>query len=284
MTAQALDTEYENGVADVLAYLAGDAALVERNVRMLGRKSGKRRQIDVRVTGTVFGGGDATMVVDCKRYSKPLDVTHVEKFVGLVEDVGADIGLLVSTVGVSPAAQQYADSVRGVRLDILSVEELAAWSPEGTVHFDYAVAEDVYPEAVRSVRRAGFRVREVTVEPWRGDVGVGFSAFRHFGVLSPSGEQWAEAEQQLLTALRRVGISEPVGLRQGVVVIGGTPGHRYLEISLKGHPIDRRVLVSSEEDITVQLDGVAMSLGVPRGLLDVIRPEVWPIPTMFPRW
>ena len=117
MTADALDTEYENGVADVLAYLAGEAAIVERNIRMPGNRSGKRRQIDVKVTGALFGSGDATMVVDCKRYTKPIDVNHVGAFVALVEDVGADIGLLVSTVGISPAAQQYAGNVRGIRLN-----------------------------------------------------------------------------------------------------------------------------------------------------------------------
>lgn len=284
MTADALDTEYESGVADVLAYLAGDAAHVERNVRMLGRRSGKLRQIDVKVTGALFGAGHATMVVDCKRYTKPLDVNNVGTFVSLVEDVGADIGLLVSTVGISPAAQRYADNVRGIRLDILSVEDLAAWMPQGTVHFDYAVIEDVYLEAVRSVRRAGFRVTPVTVEPWRGNVGVGFRAFQHFGVLNPSGEQQTGARQQLHTALERVGISEPVSLGSGIVMVGGTPGHRWLEITVADDPTGRKVLVLSEEDITTQLDAVARNLGIPRRLLEVIRPEVWPIPTMFPRW
>jgi hypothetical protein len=284
--ADALDTEYENGVADVLAYLAGGAAQVERNVRMPGKKSGKPRQIDVKVTGALLGSGNATMVVDCKRYTKPIDVNHVGTFVGLVEDVGADIGLLVSTVGISPAAQEYANNVRGIRLDILSVEHLAAWSPRGTAHFDYAVPSDLYPEAVRAARRAGFRVRPVKVDEWRGDVGVGLSAFRHFGVLSPSGEQQTEAREQLLAALRRAGVAEPVGLGNGIVTGGGTPGHRWLEVSVAGVPAGLKVLVSSEEDIVTQLETAVTELfpGVPRNQLDVIRPEVWPIPTMFPRW
>jgi hypothetical protein len=286
VTADALDTEYENGVADVLAYLAGDAAVVERNVRMPGRKSGKRRQIDVKVSGALFGSGNATMIVDCKRYTKPVDVNHIGTFVGLVEDVGADIGLLVTTVGISPAAQQYADNVRGIRLDVVPVEHLAAWSPRGTVNFEYAVPAEVYSEAVRAVRRAGFRVKPVEVGEWRGDVGVGFSAFRHFGVLSPSGEQQAEAREQLLAALQRIGVAEPVGLGNGVVSSGGTPSHRWLEVSAAGIPTGLKVLVSSEEDIADQLDAFAPTLfeGFPREQLDVIRPDVWPIPMMFPRW
>jgi len=284
--ADALDTEYENGVADVLAYLAGEAALIERNILMAGKRSGKRRQIDVRVSGALFGSGNATMIVDCKRYAKPIDVNHVGAFVALVEDVGADVGLLVSTVGVSHAAQRYADSVRGIRLNVVSVEDLAGWAPRGTVHFDYAVPQDVYPEALRAVRRAGFRVRPVQVEEWRGEVGVGFSAFRHFGVLNPSGEQQVEARERLLAALRRIRVTDPVGLGNGVVAGGGTPSHRWLEVTAARTRIGLKVLVSSEEDIAAQLDQLVTRalVGFPREQLDVIRPDLWPIPTMFLRW
>jgi Restriction endonuclease len=282
VVADALDTEYENGVADVLAYLAGDTAIVERNVRMPAKKGGGRRQIDVLVTGAVFGSGNATMVVDCKRYKKPLNVNHVGTFVGLVEDVGADIGLLVTTMGMSPAARKYADNVRGIRLDVLSIEQLAAWSPRGTVHFDYAVPKEVYPEAMRAVRRAGFRVRPIELDESRGDIGVGFSAFRHFGVLNPSGEQQTQAREHLEAALRRAEVFEPLGLGNGIVMGGGTPGHRWLEVTVAGVPTGLKVLVSSEEEVAAELDSLAEV--APREQLDVIRPDIWPIPIMFPRW
>jgi hypothetical protein len=192
----------------------------------------------------------------------------------------------VSTEGISPAAQHYADNVRGIRLDMLSVEQLAAWSPRGTVHVDYAVPGEVYSAAVRAVRRAGFRVGPVKVEEWRGDVGVGFTAFRHFGVLSPSGQQRAEARERLLAALRRVGVAEPVNMEHGVVMGGGTPSHRWLEVTMAGIPTGAKVLVSSEEEIAAQLNALVPSFfeGVLREQLDVIRPDAWPIPTMFPRW
>lgn len=221
MTSDAQDAEYENGVADVLAFLARDAAVVDRN-RMLGTKSGHHRRIDVRVRGRIFGTGDATMVVDCKRYTSPIDVNTVGTFVGLVEDVGADIGLLVTTAGISDAARQYACNVRGIRLDILSLEELAAWSPAGTVHFNYAVPGPLYSEAARSARRAGFRVRPVPVDDWRRiESYLGLSAFRHFGVPNPSGDVQSDARGRLLAALRKVGVTDPVGMSSGVVV-----GHR----------------------------------------------------------
>ena len=233
MSTDALDTEYENGVADVLAFLANGAATVERNVLMPGAKSSTARQIDVRVTGRVFGMGSATMVVDCKRYKDPLDVNDVGKFIGLVDDVGADIGLLVTTVGASDAAREYAKNVRGIRLDILSADALAAWSSQGTVNFDYAVPVPLGREAMRSARRAGFRVRTIDVDEWRHlDGHLGLSAFRHFGVPNPSGEVQAEARERLLAALRKVGVADPFGMGNGVVIGGGTPAHRYLDVTL----------------------------------------------------
>ncbi|WP_205786922.1 restriction endonuclease [Specibacter cremeus] len=285
MGSDALDTEYENGVADVLAFLAHDAATVDRNVRVLGARSGKYRQIDVRVTGRVFGAGAATMVVDCKRYKKPIDVNTVGTFVGLVEDVGADIGLLVTTTGASDAAREYASNVRGIRLDILSLAALAAWSPKGTVHFDYAVPDSLYSEATRSARRVGFRVRPVAVDKWRNlDGHLAMSAFRHFGVANPSGEVQSEARERLLAALHKVGATDPIAMTNGVVIGGGTPAHQWLEVSLSGHGTGLKVLVASEQDIWIQLESLANGHSIPLQMLDVVRPDIWPIPLMFPSW
>jgi hypothetical protein len=57
----------ENGVADVLAFLAYRSTTVERDVRLPGVRSGRSRQIDMLVRGRVAGTADMTMIVDCKR-------------------------------------------------------------------------------------------------------------------------------------------------------------------------------------------------------------------------
>lgn len=285
MATDALDTEYENGVADVLGFLALDAAIVERNVFMNGARSGKPRQIDVRVTGRIFGAGNATMVVDCKRYSKPIDVNTVGAFVSLVEDVGAEVGLIVTSTGISDAARRYAGNVRGIQVDILSVRDLNAWSPKGTVNFDYAVPEDSYSVAARLVRRAGFRVKLIDVDAWRNLPGhLGLSAFRHFGVMSPSGEIQIEAREKVERALRRAGIEAPVSTGSGVVAGGGTPAHRWLEVSYGGRGTGLKILAATEQDIRDQLDMISSLHQLPRDLFDATRPEVWPIPLMFPTW
>jgi hypothetical protein len=46
------------------------------------------------------------MAVDCKCFTRNVDVKAVEVFIGLVEDVGTDFGLIVTTEGYSPAARR----------------------------------------------------------------------------------------------------------------------------------------------------------------------------------
>jgi hypothetical protein len=283
MTTDALDSEYENGVADVLGYLAGDAAAVERNVRMLGKKSGVSRQIDVKVTGALFGTENATMMVDCKRYSKKVSVERIDQFVGFVEDVGAEVGLLVSTIGMTPAAQQYAENVRGIRLATMTLDELAKWSPVGTEKYVYAVPVKRYLNTVRKVRRAGFRVREIPLAPSSEDV-LAFEAFRYNGGGSNEARSKRRKvfEKKLAVAFREAGVKEPQRLSFSVIAHGGTPAYRQLQVTVDGSPIDDTLLVSSEEEIAGFLDAEAFRLEVARERLDVIRPEIWPVPSIFP--
>lgn len=81
MRDASLAIEYENGVADVLAFLAGNSAVVDRDVKLPGGHSGVIRQVDVRARGRVFGMADATLMVDCKRWGKPVDVGDAGAFV-----------------------------------------------------------------------------------------------------------------------------------------------------------------------------------------------------------
>ncbi len=83
MARDRLSEEYEHGVADVLANLAGHAAEVERDVRLPGRDSGVARQLDVVVRGTIFGMTNAVLVEDCKRWNKKVGTNEG----GLVEQL-----------------------------------------------------------------------------------------------------------------------------------------------------------------------------------------------------
>ncbi|MDA2938226.1 restriction endonuclease, partial [Acidobacteria bacterium AH-259-A15] len=67
-------------------------AEVERNLTLTGR-SGVKRQIDVFIRGKV-GAFDVTILVDSKNYSSPVDIKEIESLTGMVEDVGADLGVV----------------------------------------------------------------------------------------------------------------------------------------------------------------------------------------------
>src|SRR4051794_32297186 len=100
--------QYEAQIADWAKQLAGDTAKGQTNVKLRGRQSGVDRQVDVLVTGESAGGAveSATAVIDAKLYSRKLTVSEVSSFAVLVEDVGADFGVLVTNQGFSAAAQR----------------------------------------------------------------------------------------------------------------------------------------------------------------------------------
>lgn len=87
------------------------AAEVLHNQRLPGRKSGRTRQIDVLVKDRV-GQYEIHIVIDCKDYKKPADVKSVEEFFGLVDDVGAQKGVLVCPSGFSAAAKTRAEGLQ----------------------------------------------------------------------------------------------------------------------------------------------------------------------------
>ena len=71
--------DYENGVADVLAYLLPGAS-VSRNVKLVGQLSETQRQVDVLIRSVPEDEASATLVVDCKRWSSKIDVADVGTF------------------------------------------------------------------------------------------------------------------------------------------------------------------------------------------------------------
>ena len=111
--------DYEDFVEQWAGGLVGDSATIERNVKMPGRRSGVARQVDPRITGVFAGAavGPVTAVLNSKLRRRNLDVTAVGAFADLVDDVGADIGVLVTNRGFSVAAQQLAQE-RRIRLHV----------------------------------------------------------------------------------------------------------------------------------------------------------------------
>jgi Restriction endonuclease len=266
--------DYENAAADVLGFLFGDAARVERNVWLPGRKSDRSRQIDIVVRGLIFDLDDALMIVDCKRWTRRIDIKGIEAFLGMVDDVGADIGMIISTRGATVGARNRIRQERA-RIEAMSLEDLKAWRPPGTVLATYRLPAVKRAAAEKALHNAGFRVAVVTgYEASASEVLL--ETFRHYGTQNPPGDVQRDHMDRCEAALKEIGI-EPVCAANGLVAGGGTPSYRWLGVALYGAPILLRVLADTEDEAARQLDVIAEAFGVPRAALTVIKPEGWPI-------
>lgn len=99
-------------------------AEITYDAKVLGRYSKVDRQIDILVEDYA-AGESITIMVDAKFFGKNIDVKHVESFIGMMQDIGADKGLLITQKGYSKAAitRAHNDPSR-IELDILNFDEL----------------------------------------------------------------------------------------------------------------------------------------------------------------
>ncbi len=103
-----------------------------------GRFSKIERQIDVAGFATLMGN-QMVAIVDCKCYSKQVDVKDVETVIGMAADVRADVALIVTTIGYSDAAKSRALNEPNLRthLDIVSTAEAESRLQAPAVAFMY---------------------------------------------------------------------------------------------------------------------------------------------------
>ena len=100
------------------------AAAISRDARLFGKFSRKERQIDLLIEDHA-SDFLVRIIVDAKYRNKRIDINDVEAFLGLLRDVEAHVGVMISTEGYSEAAVNRAhhDDV-DLHLDILNFEEL----------------------------------------------------------------------------------------------------------------------------------------------------------------
>lgn len=98
--------QFEALVAKIQQAFSPDAN-VKLNDMIIGRRSGIPRQIDISIRKSI-GQYKILVVVECKDYSKPVDVKDVEDFLGLADDVGANKGAMVAANGFTEAAKTRA--------------------------------------------------------------------------------------------------------------------------------------------------------------------------------
>ena len=99
-------------------------ARLRKNVKIRGRYSGRKRQIDILISEPT-GQGRVRTVVDAKHFSRKVDMKAVDSLAGFVDDVGADGGMLVTGKGYSKAALRRAFyGPSDLELDVLNFDEL----------------------------------------------------------------------------------------------------------------------------------------------------------------
>jgi hypothetical protein len=102
--------ELEQLVAKIQRQLAPKAEVLH-DVRLMGRHTGEKRQIDVLVREQI-GQYEIRIIIDCKDYKHPVDVKGVEEFWGLLDDVGAQKGVLVCPRGFTSTAKTRAEKLQ----------------------------------------------------------------------------------------------------------------------------------------------------------------------------
>jgi len=121
---------YERLVARMIADQLETDLCVTPNAHIVGRITGVRRQIDVLVDTRHDTDNSRRVIVDAKKRSRKIDVKDVEAFRGMMEDVGATHGYLVSPSGQTKAAEKRAQasvSIRIVPLDRLEDFDPSTW-------------------------------------------------------------------------------------------------------------------------------------------------------------
>ena len=98
--------ELEQLVAAIQQQLA-PTAVVEHDVKLMGKITEVQRQIDVLVRQPI-GQYEMRIALECKDHAKPVDVKGVEEFHGLLDDVGVEKGAMVCPAGFSSTAKKRA--------------------------------------------------------------------------------------------------------------------------------------------------------------------------------
>lgn len=126
--------EYENAVLDECRRVYDVyGAIIRKNVHLRGTLSGVLRQIDVLVTFPLLDYS-STIVIEAKHYSRKVSVKIVESFMGFLEDLGIENGVIVTEKGYSKAATNRAIRGRGnVTVEILCLSEMQQFQAKGAI-------------------------------------------------------------------------------------------------------------------------------------------------------
>lgn len=129
--------DYEDAVYEECQriYHSRDVEII-KNTHIVGRYSGVKRQIDVLIKLQKDDVVTSTIIVECKHYGKKINVKIVDSFIGCLEDVSAEKGILVSEKGFTKAAINRAHKGKNdIEVDILNLGELRQFQSQDAIPY-----------------------------------------------------------------------------------------------------------------------------------------------------
>ena len=113
--------QYERAIAHI-EESAGNSKVI-RNHKVLGRRTGTERQVDVWLEAVVGNEHTVKVAIECRYYAaRPVAIKDVEAFISFLEDVAAHKGVMISHSGFSDGARKRADAAN-IELRTLTLEE-----------------------------------------------------------------------------------------------------------------------------------------------------------------
>lgn len=121
---------YERMIAKLINDQLATDMCVTPNAHITGHITGKKRQIDVVIDSRYDTDNTRRIIIDAKKRTRKIDVTHVEAFLGLMADVGATQGYLICPAGHTATAEKRAQlsvKIRLVPLDQIQDFDPSTW-------------------------------------------------------------------------------------------------------------------------------------------------------------
>lgn len=120
--------------------------MLPQGIQVLGTENGRAHEVKGRYSlvprqldAAAYrpGASRPFLIADAKRHACKIDIKDAEAFLGMVDDVGAAIGLLVAPLGFTPGAERRVEAA-STYVRIMAIEQAltAKWLP---------VARRVYP-------------------------------------------------------------------------------------------------------------------------------------------
>lgn len=124
--------QYETQIFEKFKSKYDDCEFI-KNHKFKGLYSKVDRQMDVAIIGTIAGIKQLG-VIECKHYNKNINVKTIDSFIGFLQDLNANFGILITNNGFSDGAKNRAENQK-VHLDIIDLDNIDEYEFEPDVTF-----------------------------------------------------------------------------------------------------------------------------------------------------